>query len=172
MEKAVFLPNIKSNSGTLLFNLSILAAIYLLPAISHLLTFPLYYFDPMRIALIFALLHTTKRNTFIIAFTLPIFSFIISSHPSLIKSGLLATELLLNVLLYFILVHKTNSRMFSLVISIIISKVFYYILKYITIETGVLAERLFSTPFYYQVITIFIILLYVFGFEYFIKKNE
>jgi len=172
MEKAVSLPLIKSNSGIIFFNIAILSAIYLLPAVSHLLAFPLYYFDPMRFALVFAMLHTSKRNTFIIALTLPLFSFLISSHPSLIKSGLLTTELLLNVFLYFVLVHKYNSRVISLIFSIIISKVVYYLLKYILIETGILTDKLFSTPFYYQTITVFLISLYVLIFEFYMKKKD
>lgn len=172
MEKAVSLPLIKSNIGIIFFNIAILSAIYLLPAVSHLLAFPLYYFDPMRFALVFAMLHTSKRNTFIIALTLPLFSFLISSHPSLIKSGLLTTELLLNVFLYFVLVHKYNSRVISLIFSIIISKVVYYLLKYILIETGILTDKLFSTPFYYQTITVFLISLYVLIFEFYMKKKD
>lgn len=171
MEKAISLPIIKSISGTVLFDIVILAIIYLLPAISHLLAFPLYYLDPMRFVLIFALLHTSKRNTFIIALTLPLFSFLISSHPSVIKAGLLSTELLINVILFFILFSKTNSRIISLIFSILISKVIYYIIKFVLIDTGVLADRLFSTPFYYQAIVILIISLYVLIFEKF-KSSE
>lgn len=172
MEKAVSLPIVKSNSGIIIFNIAILSAIYLLPAVSHLMAFPLYYFDPMRFALVFALLHTSKRNTFFIALTLPLFSFLISSHPSLVKSGLLTTELLLNVFLYFVFVQKFNSRVISLMFSIIFSKVIYYLLKYISIETGILTDRLFSTPFYYQSITVFLISLYVLIFEFFMKKKN
>lgn len=172
MEKAVSLPIVKSNSGIIIFNIAILSAIYLLPAVSHLMAFPLYYFDPMRFALVFALLHTSKRNTFVIALTLPLFSFLISSHPSLVKSGLLTTELLLNVFLYFVFVQKFNSRVISLMFSIIFSKVIYYLLKYISIETGILTDRLFSTPFYYQSITVFLISLYVLIFEFFMKKKN
>lgn len=171
MEKAIRLPIINSISGTVLFDLVILAFIYLLPAISHLLAFPLYYMDPMRFVLIFALLHTSKRNTYIIALTLPLFSFLISSHPSIIKAGLLSTELLINVILFFILFSKTNSRIISLIFSILISKVIYYIIKFVLIDTGVLADRLFSTPFYYQAIVILIISLYVLIFEKF-KSSE
>jgi hypothetical protein len=165
MEKAIRLPIIRTTSGTVVFDFTVLTFIYFIPAISHLLAFPLYYLDPMRFVLIFSLLHTSKRNTLIIALTLPLFSFLISSHPSIMKSGLLSTELLLNVILFFILFSKTNSRVISLAFSILISKIIYYLLKYIAIESGVLTDRLFSTPLYYQVIVILIISLYVFIFE-------
>lgn len=165
MEKAIRLPVISSTSGTVVFDFAVLTFIYLIPSISHLLAFPLYYLDPMRFVLIFSLLHTSKRNTFIIALTLPLFSFLISSHPSIIKAGLLSTELLLNVILFFVLFSKTNSRVISLAFSILISKIIYYLLKYIAIESGVLADSLFSTPLYYQAIVILIISLYAFIFE-------
>lgn len=171
MEKTISLPSVKSTSGTVVFDFVILTFIYFVPAISHLMAFPLYYLDPMRFVLIFALLHTSKRNTFIIAITLPLFSFLISSHPSIIKAGLLSTELLLNVILFFILFTKTNSRVISLAFSIVISKIIYFLLKYIAIESGVLADRLISTPFYYQAIVIIIISLYVLIFEKF-KSSE
>ena len=171
MEKAIRLPVIKSISGTMLFDFVVLTFIYFIPAISHLMAFPLYYFDPMRFVLIFALLHTSKRNTFIIALTLPLFSYLISSHPSIIKAGLLSTELLLNVILFFILFAKTKSRIISLVASIIFSKIIYYVMKYVLIENGVLADKLFSTPFFYQAVVVLIISLYVLIFEK-IKSKE
>lgn len=172
MEKAISLPKVKSKSGIIIFDLAVLSFIYFLPALSHLLVFPLYYFDPMRFVLVFTLLHTTKRNTFIIALSLPLFSFFISSHPSMIKAGLLSTELLLNVFLYFVIVEKLNSRVFSLFISILISKIAYYLLKYLSIETGILTDKLFSTPFYYQSITILLIASYVFLFERFSSSKN
>lgn len=172
MEKALKLPIIKSKSGTVLFDIMILASIYFLPAISHLLALPLYYLDPMRIALVFVLLHTSQRNTFIIALTLPLFSFLISAHPSLIKSGLITTELLLNVFLFFILFRKTDSRVTALFISIILSKTVYYFLKYVTIESGILSDNLFSTPFYFQNITLLLISLYVLIFEFIAGKPK
>ncbi|HSL89849.1 MAG TPA: hypothetical protein VK870_11135 [Ignavibacteriaceae bacterium] len=171
MEKAIRLPVIKSISGTVLFDFTVLAFIYFIPAISHLMAFPLYYLDPMRFVLLFALLHTSKRNTFIIALTLPLFSFLISSHPSIIKAGLLSTELLLNVVLFFILFSKTKSRIISLVISVIFSKIIYYVMKYVLIENGVLVDKLFSTPFFYQALVLMIISLYVLIFEK-IKSKE
>lgn len=171
MEKALSLPKVRSNSGVLIFDLIIISFIYFLPAISHLLAFPIYYFDPMRIALVFALLHTTKRNTFIIAITLPLFSFIISSHPSLVKSGLIAAELIINILLFFVLYNKIKSQVIALTLSIILSKVVYYFLKFTLIEFGFLSDKLFSTPFYYQIITLFLITLYVFTFEK-LKKHS
>ncbi|MDY0202455.1 MAG: hypothetical protein RBR40_15895, partial [Tenuifilaceae bacterium] len=59
-----------------LFDIFALAFIYLIPTISHMLSFPLYLIEPMRIALVLALVHTTKRNAYIIALTLPLFSFL------------------------------------------------------------------------------------------------
>lgn len=172
MENAIRLPVVKSTTGTILFDFTLFAFIYFVPAISHLTAFPFYYFDPIRFVLIASLLHTSKQNTFIIAITLPLFSFLISSHPSIIKTGLLSTELLLNVILFFILFSGTKSRILSIAFSILISKMIYYLLKYLSIETGILNDRLFSTPFYYQAIVLLLISLYVFIFEKFNSSEK
>lgn len=172
MENVVSLPAVKSKVGIVIFDFIILCFIYFLPAISHLLVFPLYHFEPMRFALVFTLLHTTKRNTFIIALTLPLFSFLISSHPSIIKAGLLTSELLLNVFLYLLFIKKLKNRIIALIASILISKFVYYSLKYLSIESGILMDKLFSTPFYYQAITLLLISMYVFFFERFSNSQS
>ena len=76
MEKVLSVVDIKSNIKTYFIDFSLLLLIYFLPALSHLFAFPIYYLDPMRIALVVALVHTSKKNAFIIALTLPLFSFL------------------------------------------------------------------------------------------------
>ena len=130
MEKALSIIDFKSNIKTYLIDFSLLLMIYFLPAISHLFAFPVYYLDPMRIALVVALIHTSKKNAFIIALTLPLFSFLISSHPQIIKSFLLSAELVINLGLFFLLKDKLKNVFTSLFLSILISKVVYYSLKF------------------------------------------
>ena len=102
MEKVISLADFRTNVKTYLIDFSLLLFIYFLPAISHLFAFPVYYLDPMRIALVVALIHTSKKNSFLIALTLPLFSFLISSHPQLIKSFLLSAELIINLSFLFL----------------------------------------------------------------------
>ncbi len=43
--------------------------------------------------LILAIAHTSRKNAYLIALTLPLFSLLISAHPSLIKTSLITGEL-------------------------------------------------------------------------------
>jgi hypothetical protein len=162
MEKVLSVIDFKSNIKTYLIDFSLLLLIYFLPAISHLFAFPIYYLDPMRIALVVALIHTSKSNAYIIALTLPLFSFLISSHPQIIKSFLLSTELVINLSLFFLLKDKLKNVFTSLLISIVISKVIYYLLKFVLISSTLLDDKLFSTPFYFQIIPAILLSTYIY----------
>ncbi len=145
-----------------------LVIVYFLPAISHLFSFPVYYIDPMRIIVLLSLVHTKKENAVILALTLPIFSFLVSSHPVFAKSGLIVMELFTNVILFLYLSKKYN-LFISAIIAIILSKVVYYVAKYIFINLSIINDKLFSTPIYIQLITAIVLSLYIF---YFTKKKE
>lgn len=162
MEKVLSVIDFKSNIKTYLIDFSLLLLIYFLPAISHLFAFPIYYLDPMRIALVVALIHTSKRNAYIIALTLPLFSFLISSHPQIIKSFLLSAELVINLSLFFLLKDKLKNVFTSLFISIVISKAIYYLLKFALISSTLLDDKLFSTPFYFQLISAIMLSSYIY----------
>jgi hypothetical protein len=162
MEKALSVIDIKSKIKTYLIDFSLLLSIYFLPALSHLFAFPIYYLDPMRIALVVALIHTSKKNAYIIAITLPLFSFLISSHPQILKSFLLSTELIINLGLFFFLKDKLKNVFATLFISIVISKVIYYFLKFVLIYFALLNDKLFSTPFYFQLISVFVLSSYIY----------
>ena len=168
MERVLRVENFRLNLKTYLIDFSLLLLIYFLPAISHLFAFPIYYLDPMRIAMAAALIHTSKKNTYIIALTLPAFSFLISSHPQLLKSFLLSFELLANLILFFFLKDKLKNIFASLLLSILISKAIYYSIKFILISLVLLNDRLISTPIYFQLISALMISTYV----YLINKNS
>ncbi len=143
-----------------LFNLSAILFIYFIPAISHLIALPVYLIEPMRLAIILSVAHTSKTNAFIIAGTLPLFSFFISSHPYLIKSLLIMSELLLNVWLFFFLSEKLKNKFAAMLISISISKIFYYSVKLTLLSTFLINGDLISTPIYIQLITMTLYSLY------------
>ena len=162
MEKAFGLSDFRANIKTYLIDFSILLFIYFLPALSHLFAFPIYYLDPMRIALVVALIHTSKKNTFLIALTLPLFSFFISSHPQIVKSLLLSAELLINLSLFFLFKEKIKNVFASLLLSILISKVIYYLLKFAFINFALLDDKLYSTPYYFQIISALLLSIYIY----------
>jgi len=146
----------------IVFDLVALLAIYLVPAVSHLLSFPVYYLEPMKIMLILAVAHTSRKNAYLIALTLPLFSFLISAHPSLIKTSLITGELLLNVWLFFFLSEKLSHKTLSIFLSIIASKIFYYLVKLLLINSVLMSGELISTPIYIQLIMLFVFSGYIY----------
>jgi len=160
----------KSNTlRSILIDLGALLFIYLVPTISHLFSIPVYLIEPMRLMLIFALVHTNKTNAYIIALSMPLFSFLISGHPVLPKMILIAFELSLNVYLFYFLVRKIKSVFLSIFLSIILSKIIYYLLKFGLVSMLIVDGSVISTPITIQVITALVFSLYVF---FFYKKKR
>jgi len=140
--------------------------VYLMPIISNLLNFPLYLFEPMRLIVVIAIVHTSKRNAYLLAVILPIFSFLLSNHPSLIKTGILTGDLLLNIFLFFYLIKFIVNKFLLMGISIIVSKIVYYLIKFILLLLSILTGDLIATPMEYQITIVIILSAYV----YFVDK--
>jgi len=162
MVNTTVLPLPISKIRVIVFDLMALLAIYLVPSVSHLFSFPVYYIEPMRIMLILAIAHTTRKNAYLIALTLPVFSMLISAHPSLIKTSLITGELILNVWLFFFLSEKLSNKVLGMFSSIVLSKLIYYLIKYLLINTALMTGNLISTPIYIQLIMLFILSGYVY----------
>ncbi len=151
----------RTNIRAITFDILALAFIYLVPTISHMLSIKLYLLEPMRLMLIFAMVHTRRQNAYILALTLPLFSYFLSAHPVLIKSLLIAAELSVMVFVFFRLVPRVHT-LGAIFASIWISKLFYYGLKYVAVLTVLPAEPLVGTPLWLQLITSLAFSLYVF----------
>lgn len=172
MESVISYSSIKSSLKTYVIDLLLVLFIYFLPALSHLIAFPVYYLDPMRIALVIALMFTSKKNSILIAVTLPLFSFLISSHPQILKALLLSAELLINLFLFYLLKDKIKNTFASLFISILFSKIVYYGLKFVFINSGLIEDKLFSTPFYMQFAAAVFLSVLLFGYESFYRRKN
>jgi hypothetical protein len=142
----------RTDYKTILLDLIAIAVITFLPALSHFTSLPLYEFEPMRVILVLSLMFTTRRNSYIIALVLPLFSHLISAHPAFIKLFLISSELLINLYLFSLIEKKSGIIFISLFSSILISKGYYYILKYSLLSAGMMNGELVSTPLYLQVI--------------------
>lgn len=143
---------IKISSTLLLDAIAVLLIIYM-GDISRLIGYPVYILDPMRMMLILAFAFTPRWNGWILALLLPFLSYFLGAHPSLTKTTLMAAELLLNVWLFWFLIDKTKMALLSILISIVFSKVVYYLLKFTCIQLGWLSGELITTPLDIQVIT-------------------
>lgn len=144
------------------FDLIALSIITIIPALSHMISVPLYLLEPMRIVLLISLLHTSKRNGFMLAFILPFFSLLLSNHPSLTKTILIASELTLNVWLFYLLNQKIKNDFLSMFLSIIASKIYYYTIKFFLISVGLMNTELISTPIYLQFLVGIILSFYAY----------
>ncbi len=154
---------------SILIDISALAFIYLIPTISHILNLPVYLIEPMRLMLILALVHSIKQNAFLLALTMPLFSFLLSGHPLFPKMVLITFELTLNAFLFYFLMKKIKYIFPSILLSIIFSKVIYYLIKYALINLTILHTGLISTPIIIQLITTLVYSLYLYLF---FKKNK
>lgn len=152
----------KRTISYVIFDILALTFIYFVPTISHMLSLPLYLIEPMRIALVLALVHTTKRNAYIIAVTLPLFSFLVSAHPVFYKMMLITGELAINVWLFYFIFNKSKNAFISILSSIVLSKSIYYLAKFIAVaiifQTG---DSIIATSLYIQVATTLVFSAYL-----------
>lgn len=155
----------------LFFNLFALFVIFLVPLLSRSLNIPFYYIDPMRLLVILAIAHTRRYNPYVLAMVLPLFSYVISSHPSMYKMLSIMLELLLNVWLFYFLLKRMKTIFVAMLASIIISKMVYYVIKYLLIQGDLIHTDLFSTPWVAQMIMAISFSLYVWIIMSFIRKK-
>lgn len=141
------------HKNVLLIDVVILAALYLLPSFSHLTALPLYKLEPMRLALIVALLFTNRANTYLLAFTIPLASAWVTGHPVPFKALLMGIELSILVATYAYLVRWQRIPAFAaLTAGILLGKLVYYNMKFIALGAGWLSGSLISTPWQTQLI--------------------
>ncbi len=137
--------------------------IYFVPALSHTLSVPLYYIEPIRLMVIIAMIFSSKRNTYLIALSLPVFSFLISSHPVFPRMIIMTLELGLNVWLFYTFARLLRNYFTSILLSIVLSKGVYYLLSYLFVQMSFLGKgEMSSIPLYIQAIVAVIFSGYLF----------
>lgn len=160
------------NTKNLLIDIGAIILIYFLPEISSLSGSPFYLFEPMRVIIIIAIVHTSKENAYILAVILPAVSYLFSNHPSIIKTFILSGDLLFNIFLYFSLKKLTFNKFLLMALCIIASKLAYYLAKYLLIQFSVLKGDLISTPLNIQILVVMILSGYVYLMAKFSKINQ
>lgn len=141
------LATLRKHRKVLLIDVALLAAMYLLPSLSHLTALPLFMLEPMRVALIVALLFTNRANTYLIAITIPLASSVITGHPEPLKAALMCVEFSVLVAAYGHLARRIGIQTFAaLTAAILIGKLVYYALKSAALSAGLMTGSLISTP--------------------------
>lgn len=159
---------------TIIIDAIIFLLVYLIPAFSHLTPFPLYLAEPMRIIMLCGYFMSTNRiNTYFIAFTIPLFSMMITGHPVLFKSFLIGFELMANVFFLDIFLKRWSKFAFpALITSIILSKVFYYFMKYLFTNWELIDGKLLSTSIQLQLCSAVVISFFYYLVIRFRNRNN
>ena len=153
-----------------LLDIVAMALVYFMPALAHLTAIPFYVIEPFRLMILVSLVvMNNKHNALLLAVTLPLFSFIIASHPLFAKAMLISIEMVFNVLVYTWLIKKINKPFWVILISIIISKTGYYLLKYGFISMGLLSMSHISTSLLVQ-LAVAVVTALLFGSIYKLSK--
>lgn len=159
MDKTISIERLRP---AILFDLLAAVIVYFLPALAHVTTIPFQLLEPFRLLVLFSLIvQNHKENACVLAITLPLFSFWVSGHPILMKVVLMSLEMLMNVLLYIFIGQWTKIPFWRILISIVLSKLFYYLIKFVFVAVGLLSMSLVSTSLIIQlVVALFISLVF------------
>ena len=142
---------IKKTLPIAIFDLFAVALVYFIPALAHLTAIPFYIIEPFRLMVLISLVvMNNKHNSLLLAVTLPLISFIIAMHPFFVKAMLISVEMVVNVLVYSLLMKKIKKPSLAILLSIVVSKAGYYLLKYGFISMGLLSMSLISTSLLVQ----------------------
>lgn len=144
---------------TLLTDVIVVVALYTSISYAHVFPFPLYMLDPMKLLVLVVVIFTGRRNTFFLAATLPLFSFLMTGHPIFPKFLVMSIELIVFSAILFsekLGIYGENARFFF---AILLSKMIYYATKAILIGAGLLSSSLFTTPIKIQLFAILILFM-------------
>lgn len=148
---------IKKSWSTVVLDILAISVVYYLPALTHLTSVPLYVIEPIRIMVLISLIVlNNKKNALLLAVTLPLFSYFIATHPLLIKALMISGEMAINILVYSSLIKKVNKPSLVLMVSIIVSKICYYLIKTGFVTTGLLTTSIVSTSLTIQIVVVVI----------------
>lgn len=152
----------KTDYKSVVFDIFALAFLTFVPALSHLFSIPIYYAEPMRIMIILGVVHTSRKNSYMLALAIPVLSVLISGHPAILKSLLIFSELALNVWLFFTLGKLFRNQFAAIFSSIILSKIFYYTVKFALLNAAFMEGDLITTPLYLQLIVTCVLSVYAY----------
>lgn len=124
-----------------LFDLLAVTLVVFTPALSHLASVPVWMLEPMRVMVILALLFTKPANAFLLAVILPLCSWLTSGHPEPLKMAVIMVELCANAAVFLVLKQMFRNAFLPVLISIVASKIFCYLLYLIIFPLAFFIEE-------------------------------
>jgi hypothetical protein len=154
---------------TLILDGVALAVVFLIPFIADLFHFPFYMIEPMRLMVMISIAHTSRINSYLLAFVLPFFSWVVSGHPEFFKMLIMTAELGINVYLFYLLLKKSDHVFLTMIAAIIISKIICYSSYLVFFSMTFFREEAVPSFLIAQAITTMLFSLYV---SIFYKKRS
>ena len=141
------------NSATraILVDALVILSFYLTIVFAHVLPFPLYKLDPMKILVLFTVAYSSRGNALGIAAALPILSFLSTGHPVFPKFLIMSGELIVFAFVLGTLSQRKSNGMLAFLGAVLLSKSAYYLVKFAAISADFLDQTLISTNFYTQI---------------------
>jgi hypothetical protein len=149
-------------SKALLLDIAALVLVMFTPKIGELIHLPFYMLEPMRLMVVLSIAHSSRANSYLLAFTLSLFSWAVSGHPEFFKMLVMTGEMTANVFLFYYLLRKIDSAFLSMIISIVVSKVLCYALYLVFFSMMFLKEEADPSFLIAQIITTLVFSFYVF----------
>ncbi len=153
---------VRDISKALLLDIVALAVVFFTPKIGELIHLPFYMIEPMRLMVVLSIAHSSRANSYLLAFTLSLFSWAVSGHPEFFKMLVMTGEITANVFLFYYLLLKIDSVFLSMIIAIVVSKVLCYALYLVFFSMMFLKEEADPSFLISQVITTLVFSFYVF----------
>ena len=131
--------NVKSISRTLIVDAALLASACLIPALSHLLAFPLYKLNPMLLVLMGGMMLVDSRwNAYIMALLVPFVTCLVVGMPTVSGAFCIALEFATVVSVVSLTAPRAGGRFWALLAltvgAILAGKVVYYTSKWLIIN--------------------------------------
>jgi hypothetical protein len=118
--------------------------------------------EPMRLMVVLSIVHSSRTNSYLLALSLPLFSWAVSGHPEFYKMLVMTGEITMNVFLFYYLIRKIDSVFLPMIISIVVSKIFCYILYLVFFSMMFIREEAESSFLIAQVISTLVFSFYIF----------
>lgn len=161
-----------SLSRVALVDALVLVSFYVTIVFAHILPFPLYQFDPMKILVLITVVYSNRGNSMGIAAALPVLSFLSTGHPVFPKFLIMSGELMVFAFVLGMLSQSRSSGLVAFLGAVLISKLAYYFIKFSVISLGWLQTPLLTTSVITQLQAL-LILLCVFGLvDFFLRKTD
>jgi len=146
----------------ILLDIIALVVVYFTPKFDQLVHFPFYMVEPMRLMVVLSIVHSSRANSYLLALSLPLFSWAVSGHPEFYKMLVMTGEITINVFLFYYLIRKIDSVFLPMIISIVVSKILCYIFYLVFFSMMFIREEAEPSFLIAQVISTLVFSFYIF----------